>query len=94
MRPNGSFSDRLRRVMREGNLTGADLARWFGRPDPTVRGWINDERQFRGAALDQAYVKAQLAKLEKLLGRKQGLPVPRMTLAKRIAYLEGLRDTP
>ena len=62
MKGNGSFSNRLQAIMRDGNLTGADLARWFDRPDPTVRGWISGSHDLGGAQLDAAYVEAQLNK--------------------------------
>ena len=78
--------------MRDGNLTGADLARWFDRPDPTVRGWISGSHDLGGAQLDAAYVEAQLNKLERLLKKKQGLPVPRLTPAKRIEHLNDLKN--
>lgn len=89
---NGSFSTRLQSIMRDGNLTGADLARWFDRPDPTVRGWISGSHTLGGAVLDMAYVEAQLSKLEKLLTKKRGLPVPRMTPSARIQYMAGLKN--
>ena len=85
-----TFSERLRRVMLDGNLTGADLARWFDRPDPTVRSWINGIN-IRGAPLDNAYVEAMLGKLEKLIKTGSVLPVPRMARGKRLAYLAELR---
>ena len=88
--PNGSFEERLRRVMREGNLTVADLARWLERPDATVRGWSRGGH-LAGPALDAAYVLAQISRLERMLRKKQGLPVPRMTRAKRIEYLSELK---
>ena len=86
-----SFSSRLQSIMQQGNLTGADLSRWFDRPDPTVRYWIRGNHELTGPALDVAYVEAQLVKLEKLLKRKKGLPVPRMALTERIAYLAKLK---
>ena len=67
----GAFSHRLQTVMRDGNLTGADLARWFDRPDPTVRGWISGDHDLGGAQLDVAFVEAQLVKLEKLLKKNR-----------------------
>jgi hypothetical protein len=88
---NGNFSTRLQAIMRDGNLTGADLARWFDRPDPTVRGWINGSHELGGAQLDIAYVEAQLDKLERLLAKKKGLPVPRMTPGMRIEHMRGLK---
>ena len=88
-----AFSARLQTVMRDGNLTGADLARWFDRPDPTVRGWISGVHALSGAQLDVAFVEGQLDKLERFLKKKQGLPVPRLTPAKRIEHLAKLRGS-
>jgi hypothetical protein len=87
---DSSFSARLQSLMRHGNLTGADLARWFNRPDPTVRGWISGEHKLGGAALDTAYIIAQLVRLEKMLKKHQGLPVPQLTPSARIKYVNGL----
>ena len=88
----GSFSGRLQAVMRDGNLTGADLARWFDRPDPTVRNWIKGSHVLGGAPLDVAYIEAKLDKLERLLKKRQGLPVPRFTPVKRIAHMKKLQN--
>lgn len=90
---NGSLSDRLQAIMRKGNLTGADLSRWFERPDPTVRGWISGEHDLGGAPMDAEHVENQLGELERLLKKKQGLPVPRLTPSKRIAHLRDLKGT-
>jgi hypothetical protein len=87
-----SFASRLQSIMQAGNLTGADLARWFDRPDPTVRGWISGDHDLGGAQLDVAYVEAQLTKLEGLLKKDRGLPVPRLTPSKRIAYMRKLKN--
>jgi hypothetical protein len=78
--------------MRDGNLTGADLARWFDRSDPTVRGWIKGDHAPRGAQLDVAYIEAQLDKLERFLKNKRGLPVPRLAPAKRIEHIQALKE--
>jgi len=91
MPANGGFAQRLQSIMRDGNLTGADLARWFDRPDPTVRGWISGAHDLGGAQLDVAYIEAQLGKLEKLLKNKSGLPVPRLTPSERIEHLTSLK---
>jgi hypothetical protein len=89
---NGSLADRLSAIMRDGNLTGADLSRWFERPDPTVRGWISGAHDLGGAQLDAAYVEGQLDKLERMLRKKQGLPVPRLAPSERIKYLRELKE--
>ena len=85
-----SIADRLQRAMREGNLTMADLARWFGRPHPTVRGWTNGTK-VGAAALDHAWIIAMLVKLEKLIRSKKELPMPRLSPKQRIAYLDTVR---
>lgn len=81
-----TFGNRLEHAMRDGNLTVADLARWFGRPDPTVRGWVRGENP-RGAQLDIAYTEARMALLETRIRKRQGLPVPRMPLRDHKAYV-------
>ena len=85
------FHDRLNAVMQAGNLRVADLARWFDRPDPTVRGWVHGTA-LGGAPLDAAYVTAMLVKLEKLVKKNRQLPVPTMSPSKRIAYLKELKE--
>lgn len=86
-----TFQERLRRVMLGGNLTVADLARWFDRPDPTVRGWARGENP-RGAQLDIAYTEARLAQIETRIKNRQGLPVPRMALSAHKTYVLKLVD--
>ena len=86
-----TFHNRLRWLLTAGNLTVADLARWLDKPDPTVRGWV------RGSnvglpPLDAAWVEAQVRSLEGLIKKKRGLPVPRMSARKRIAYMTELRS--
>lgn len=81
---------RLKALMRDGNLTVADLARWFERPDPTVRGWAKGVA-VGGGALDKKAISDATYRLEVLLRKKHGLPVPRLSPANRIAYLENLR---
>jgi hypothetical protein len=96
-RPNAmsrpEFAARLKKVLAEGNLTIADLARWFNRPHPTVAGWVKGGRVGRELApLDAAYVTAQLVQLERRLAKKDGLPVPvGVSARKRKQYFDGLR---
>lgn len=87
------FAQRLERIKREGNLTTADLARWFNRPHPTVSGWCRGGPIGRELApLDAAYVTAQLARLEKWLN-KGPLPVPvGLSKANRRRYFDQLRN--
>lgn len=85
-----NVSSRLKAIMRDGNLTIADLARWFKRPHPTVRGWVHGGA-VGGAALDKSEVFVMLERLENMLRKRKGLPIPRLSPASRIAYLEELR---
>lgn len=85
------FSERLNRILRDGNLTIADLARWFDRPHPTVSGWIRGG-EVGGAQLDAAWIDAQLVKLETMLRKKRGLPVPRLGRSERRAHLDHLKS--
>lgn len=86
-----TFSERLQDLLDAGNLTVADLARWLERPHPTVRGWVLGGN-LGGPAMDAAYVIAEISRLEKLIKKKRGLPVPRMSARKRITYMIELRS--
>ena len=86
-----TFQGRLKRCLKAGNLTVADLARWFNRPDPTVRGWVLDGRQPAGPAKDRDDLLRSLAWLERRIAVSNGFPVPRMSQRERKAYLERMR---
>ena len=84
------LDQRLKDVQRRGNLTVADLARWFDRPDPTVREWCKG-REPTGAPLDVEHVYELLKLLETLIRKKLNFPVPRLSASKRKAYLIDVR---
>lgn len=86
-----TFSERLTRVRRDGNLTVADLARWFDRSYQTVRGWAAGTCEPGGPPMDQEHAEQLLVLLEGLVGRKQHFPVARMMPRDRIAYLRLIR---
>ena len=87
-----TFAARLHSTLSQGNLTVADLARWFGRPHPTVRGWITNGFDPRGGPHDVEYVHQLLKCLEILINKRRGLPLKRgISRAARIAHIEGLR---
>lgn len=86
-----TFQQRLQTVMTGGNLTIADLARWFDRPHPTVGFWVRDGKEPGGGPLDAAMVMARLAKLEKLIKQKKGLPIPRLSPQQRMAHMEAIK---
>jgi hypothetical protein len=77
--------------MARGNLTVADLARWLGRPDPTVRGWVQRGLKPMGPRQDINDLEYAVFKLEFNIKRKKGFPVPHMSQRDRIAYLKKLR---
>lgn len=81
-----TFAQRLATVLRDGNLRVADLARWFDRPDPTVRGWVNGG-EVGSAPLDAAMIEAVMVDLEKRIRKGRGFPVPRLSPLARIQYL-------
>lgn len=85
------IQSRLTKVLRDGNLTVADLSLWFGRPYHTVRGWTQGHR-VGGAQLDAAFVVAELGQLEKRIKRRQGFPVPRMSKQDRPDYIRKQRN--
>ena len=80
---------RLRRLLRDGNLTVADLARWLERPHPTVRGWALGGN-LGGAPMDVKRVLARVKLLESLLARRRRLPVPQLSARQRIAYIKNM----
>lgn len=88
-----TFQQRLQAVMQGGNLTIADLARWFDRPHPTVGFWVRDGKEPGGGPLDAALVLAQLGKLEHLIKKKKGLPIPRLSPQKRIAHMTRIKES-
>ena len=89
---NAQFSRRLQVLLDQGNMTVADLARWLERPHPTVRGWVLGGN-LGGPAMDAAFVLAEVERLEKMIKRKRGLPVPRMSARRRITYMNELRSS-
>jgi len=83
---------RLLRIMKRGNLTVADLARWFDRPHATVRGWVEGGRIGLAAEMDRVYIYTEMGNLERRIIAKDGLPVPRLKTSERLAYLEKLKN--
>ncbi len=81
------ITSRLQEALEKGNLTVADLARWFDRPYPTVKGWVTGGL-VGGAPLDLQEVEARLVKLEKAIAKGKHFPVPRMSPSRRIEWLE------
>lgn len=84
-----TFATRLERARRRANLTVAELARWLGRPDATVRCWVNGTAP-GGPPLDVEHVEALLGLLETLTARRR-LPAPRLGRVERAEWLAKLR---
>lgn len=90
-----NITKRLQRVMLEGNLSISDLARWFGRPFATVRGWTRG-RDMNGPEGNRVLVLERLKLIERRIRLRAGLPVPQFPPGKmgapslRIAYLNKL----
>ena len=59
-----NFQSRLQRCVERGNLTVADLARWFGRPYATVRCWLVDGWQPAGGPVTIKRMQHRLKLLE------------------------------
>ncbi len=80
--------------MRRGNLRVADLARWFDRPHPTVRGWALKGIQPGGGPHDVESVNSMLVLLEKLIEARKGsygFPVPRLSPRARKQHILDIR---
>lgn len=88
-----TFQKRLLACQRNGNLTVADLCRWFQRSYQTVRYWVEHDARPYGAALDQEKVEKRLALLEREIGRQHSFPIPSMSQTARIAHInKALRE--
>ena len=84
-----SFAQRLARCAEKGQLTKADLRRWFKRPYSTVETWLDDHREPRGAAGDLA--RHHLALLERGIAERRGFPVPvELSAIERPHHIEKL----
>jgi hypothetical protein len=70
------FDTRLQWCMRHGNLRVADLARWFGRPHATVRGWVLRKLNPSGSELDVEHIHSLLGLLETLIKARKRFPLP------------------
>jgi len=88
-----TFSSRLQARDAHGQpLTGADLARWFAvLTRPSAAGFSGKAEPRRGAAR-RGLRRGPAGQAGVPERRKQGLPVPRMTPAKRIEYINELRE--
>lgn len=86
-----TFQARLRKAQEAGNLTVADLARWFEVPYGTVRGWVQDGHEPSGPPLDRTQIAIALDRLERAIRKRAGFPLRRLSAAARIAALSDIR---
>jgi hypothetical protein len=84
---------RLQTAMKRGNLRVADLARWFERPHPTVRGWAYLGIRPGGGPHDVEQVNVLLVQLETLIKKRKGFPLPRLSPRERKRHLHAIRVT-
>lgn len=87
-----TFQQRIKRSQEVGNLTIADLSRWFDRPYQTVRYWSNRGSEPGGGPVDQKHAEAMLNLLETLIDKRKGFPMPRLSQQDRIAHLGKIRE--
>lgn len=83
-----TFHSELTKAMRDGNMTVADVSRWFGVPYQTARGWALGAEP-RGGLLAVKALHVALARLGRLVQGKKGFPLPRGN--ERIKIVEELR---
>lgn len=85
------FLRRLDDVLRRGNLTVTELARWLERPDSTVRTWMVTGR-LRGPPGDVLRTMNSLRSLERKIDAGRWFPVPvGMSRADRRAHIEDVK---
>ena len=84
-----TFQERLRRCVERGNLTVADLARWFDRPYPTVRSWFKDGWEPGDGPATRLRMEDLLTRLETIT-RQNGAELRRLPMANRAERLEQL----
>lgn len=85
-----AFKARLLAAQRAGNMTVADLQRWFDRSYATVRSWTEGAEP-GGGPIDREHAMQMLGLLEELIKRKKGFPIPRLAPEKRIEHLLTIR---
>lgn len=84
-----TFQQRLARCRDQGNLTVADLGRWFGRPYPTVRTWLINGWEPGDGPVTRARMQTRLAELETAISR-HGAALRGMPMRQRAEYLARL----
>ena len=89
-----TFQQRLARCVERGNLTVADLERWFGRPYATVRSWLVDGWEPGDGPVTRRAALVSLERLERVVSRNAGelQALPMRRRAERLIELGGSRQ--
>lgn len=84
-----TFQQRLQRCRDRGNLTVADLGRWFGRPYPTVRTWLVNGWEPGDGPVTRRRMQARLVALEHAVSQnaKELRDLPMRERAQRLEQL-------
>jgi hypothetical protein len=83
---------RLQACMKRGNLRVSDLACWFGRPHPTVRGWVLKGTRPGGGPHDIEHTGQLLTLLETLIRTHRGFPLPQLSPRARKQRVQDIRS--
>jgi hypothetical protein len=85
-----TFTERLVRCAKFGDLTPSDLARWFDRPRATVNTWLNGRTP---SGPSGRVAEHDLDLLEVMVRNKIGFPVPAtLSWRDRINHVRGQRN--
>ena len=86
-----SFESRVNKVLKDGDLTVADLRDWFKRPYATVWRWVHSGWVPRGP--DGRRAVEDLTRLERLISQGRHFPVPSyIGYLHRPRYVKGVYD--
>ena len=79
-----TFQQRLQRCRERGNLTVADLARWFDRPYATVRSWLTEGWEPGDGPVTRRRMEDRLVRLEGVVRAPELRALPMRERAKRL----------
>lgn len=82
-----TFQQRLRRCVERGNLTVADLCRWFDRPYATVRCWLVAGREPSGGPVTVRRAREKLVALELAVRDRSLRDLPMRQRAEQLVRL-------
>ena len=82
-----TFQQRLQRCRERGNLTVADLARWFDRPYATVRSWLNEGWEPGDGPVTRRRMEGRLGRLEEVVRSTELRQLPMRERAEKLTQL-------